>query len=165
MSTLVLPSKAPKAKQKVASEQAKIVPSPVNGVVPPVEHRFKPGQSGNPGGRPRWIREAYEATLSEEVEIELPDPTEAEPKRTKKLKVTRAKLIALNLADCAASMHRNNVAAAKELRDVVEPSELDPKLAAGLSLGISALTSIAQGFKNASSAAAQHEKIANAHEV
>ena len=27
--------------------------SPVNGQVPPPEHRWKPGQSGNPGGRPK----------------------------------------------------------------------------------------------------------------
>ena len=27
--------------------------SPLNGVVPPPETRFRPGQSGNPGGRPK----------------------------------------------------------------------------------------------------------------
>lgn len=27
--------------------------SPVNGIAPPADHRFKPGQSGNPGGRPK----------------------------------------------------------------------------------------------------------------
>jgi hypothetical protein len=27
--------------------------SPINGQVPPPEHRWKPGQSGNPGGRPK----------------------------------------------------------------------------------------------------------------
>ena len=34
-------------------EQAKNRPSPVNGQAPPVEHQWQPGQSGNPGGRPK----------------------------------------------------------------------------------------------------------------
>lgn len=34
---------------------------------PPVEHQFKPGQSGNPGGRPKKkaVTEAYERIISD----------------------------------------------------------------------------------------------------
>mgnify|MGYP003424094463 FL=1 len=34
-------------------KQPKSVPSPVNGNILPVEKQWKPGQSGNPGGRPK----------------------------------------------------------------------------------------------------------------
>lgn len=40
---------AKKNKKESPADQAK---SPVNGMIPPPEHRFKPGQSGNPKGRP-----------------------------------------------------------------------------------------------------------------
>jgi hypothetical protein len=35
--------------------------SPVSGVPPPPEYRWKPGQSGNPGGRPRLLVTVTEA--------------------------------------------------------------------------------------------------------
>jgi hypothetical protein len=41
-----------------------VVPSPINGVVPPLEHRFKPGQSGNPAGRP-----CAGATIKEHINV------------------------------------------------------------------------------------------------
>jgi hypothetical protein len=46
-------------------EQAENRGSPLNGVIPPTEHRFKPGQSGNPGGRPkgRSVTECLRAIL------------------------------------------------------------------------------------------------------
>ncbi len=31
---------------------------------PPAEHRFKPGQSGNPGGRPKLLGESYKQWLA-----------------------------------------------------------------------------------------------------
>lgn len=41
----------------MASVQAKDpAASPRNGLVPPPEHRFKPGQSGNPSGMPKLTR-------------------------------------------------------------------------------------------------------------
>lgn len=46
-----------------AREQADPEASPLNGVVPPKEHRWKPGQSGNPQGR--RLSSAIEAKLAE----------------------------------------------------------------------------------------------------
>lgn len=40
------------------SPSTALVPSPVGYGQPPVEHRFKKGQSGNPGGRPKKPRQA-----------------------------------------------------------------------------------------------------------
>ena len=43
-----------------------------SGGVPPLEHRFKPGQSGNPGGRPKkqpTLRETTQARLARLVWI------------------------------------------------------------------------------------------------
>lgn len=39
-------------------------PSPLNGVVPPIEGRFEPGKSGNPGGRPK-VKRTVSAALAE----------------------------------------------------------------------------------------------------
>ncbi len=38
---------------KQAFEQAVVRVSPISGVAPPIEGQWKPGQSGNPGGRPK----------------------------------------------------------------------------------------------------------------
>lgn len=50
--------------------------SPISGVVPPVEHRWKPGQSGNPEGRPaagatvkEWWNALQDATFPELVAL------------------------------------------------------------------------------------------------
>jgi hypothetical protein len=42
--------------------------SPISGTAPPREGQWKPGQSGNPGGRPKWkpLTEALQALLDEE---------------------------------------------------------------------------------------------------
>lgn len=50
-------------------KQADPAASPLNGVVPPKEHRFKPGQSGNPAGR-KPISEAVRKLMKDkEAEI------------------------------------------------------------------------------------------------
>jgi hypothetical protein len=36
----------------ISTESVNLTPSPYSGVTPPVANRFKPGQSGNPAGRP-----------------------------------------------------------------------------------------------------------------
>src|ERR1043165_8450300 len=42
---------APKVARSPEAQANKHAASPRNGVVPPPEHRWKPGQSGNPAGR------------------------------------------------------------------------------------------------------------------
>ncbi len=42
-----------KPRQSLIEEMTDPV-SPISGVAPPREGRWKPGQSGNPGGRPKW---------------------------------------------------------------------------------------------------------------
>ncbi len=43
--------------------------SPISGVAPPREGQWKPGQSGNPGGRPKWkpITEALQHLVDVDV--------------------------------------------------------------------------------------------------
>ncbi len=45
--------------------------SPISGTAPPREGRWKPGQSGNPGGRPRWkpLTEALQRLYDEQPEL------------------------------------------------------------------------------------------------
>ncbi len=38
------------------------------GILPPVEHRFKPGQSGNPSGRPKLLSQSYKDWLSAQAD-------------------------------------------------------------------------------------------------
>ncbi len=45
--------------------------SPISGVAPPEEHRFKPGQSGNPGGFPKgFIRLSQAYAIVSEYSLE-----------------------------------------------------------------------------------------------
>jgi uncharacterized protein DUF5681 len=60
-----------------ASEQGQEQASPNltpgnGGVVPPVEHRWPPGVSGNPGGRPKWkpVTDAYRRALEDPVSVD-----------------------------------------------------------------------------------------------
>ena len=45
-----------------------MTPSPRSGLTPPVEHRWKPGQSGNPKGRPSY-KQKFEAAFGKAVEL------------------------------------------------------------------------------------------------
>ena len=51
----------PKARPKPENRLKKVR----NPTPPPVEYQFKPGQSGNPGGRPKLLSGAYKAMLAE----------------------------------------------------------------------------------------------------
>jgi Family of unknown function (DUF5681) len=53
--------------QQTASEQA-VTPSPLTGFPPPVQYQFKPGRSGNPGGRPKILTEEAAKWLKEKDE-------------------------------------------------------------------------------------------------
>jgi uncharacterized protein DUF5681 len=88
------------------------VERPQNRCIKPFQ--FQPGQSGNPGDRPKLLSDAVQRRLHEKIT----DPDE--PTR----QITRADLIARNIAETAASAYRNNVAAFKELRAMSEPEEV-----------------------------------------
>ncbi len=112
----------PKAKMPV-SQTRKITPenrrktgAGRGGTVPPPEHRFKPGQSGNPGGRPKTklITQAYRELL------EQLDPKER-------------KTLAQRLARKAVQQAlKGNLAALKEITDRTEGKSVQPLSHSGL---------------------------------
>jgi hypothetical protein len=114
-------------------------------------NRFQPGESGNPGGRPRVIRDAYAKTLEEKIKVKREDGTEVE--------MTRAEQIALNMAECAASGHKNNVSAARELRLVVEPEEAGDTINGPMTISMAVLRDV---FRKAGQI---EEKMADAYEL
>jgi len=71
---------------------------------PPKEYQFKPGESGNPGGRPKLLSDAYRAQLAK------PMPGDAEGR-------TYAEVIAWGMALAAS---KDNVPAAREMRQATE---------------------------------------------
>jgi hypothetical protein len=77
---------------------------------PPVHSRFKPGQSGNPKGRPKSI------TLSEAYRRTLAEVDEADEKKR-----TRAEVLAERMYSKARS---GDVAALREIADRVEGPRL-----------------------------------------
>ncbi len=78
-------------------------------LLPPVEHQFKPGVSGNPGGRPRLLSDAYREYLA------TPDPDTGR---------TRAQDIAV--AQGVEAL-KGETGAAKELRQATEGDTLNLK--------------------------------------
>jgi hypothetical protein len=95
-----------------------LIPSPITGKVPPVQHRWKPGQSGNSKGRPALIKSAYERALMREV------------KDRNGNKRPYVDVMADNLVEIACTQYPNSlsasVSAAKELRSAVEPVPEEP---------------------------------------
>ena len=86
------------------------------GTVPPPEHRFKPGQSGNPGGRPKTklITQAYRELLEQ-----------LDPKKRK----TLAEILARKAIQQAL---KGNLAALKEITDRTEGKSVQPLSHSGL---------------------------------
>ena len=86
------------------------------GTVPPPEHRFKPGQSGNPGGRPKTklLTQAYRELLEQ-----------VDPKERK----TLAEILARKAVQQAL---KGNLAALKEITDRTEGKSVQPLSHSGL---------------------------------
>jgi len=94
--------------------------SPISGIVPPPEHRFQPGVSGNPSGRPKLLSGAYKAMLAE-----LDEATG----------LTNAELIAVAARAEAIS---GDVSAMREIRSATEGDGIPPAPAANVSADIDA---------------------------
>lgn len=92
----------------------KIPGAGVGGVPPPVEYQFKPGQSGNPAGKPKGCR-SISTILREYMEKELDAVDPFEKKKTRK-KVSE--LVAMMMIKKAISDQDLN--AAKEILDRLE---------------------------------------------
>lgn len=98
-------------------DQAEAPPaaSPLNGVVPPPEHRFPPGQSGNPAGRPtagasvrEWLNVLADKDLSEdEIRAIARDKKASWTKRTAAERMLRT-LEAGDIADFAGLLSGEN---------------------------------------------------------
>ena len=71
------------------------------GVIPPVETRWKPGQSGNPKGRPKGAATSFERVLEQELERQVDgDPTLGDDGRiSRRRRLVRALLAAVERGD------------------------------------------------------------------
>ena len=101
----------PKTKVK-ATQQARNYGkgvSPISGTAPPVEHQFRPGQSGNPGGRPKLLGESYRQMLARVDEHD-------------KQQRTNAEIIADKLREVI--VQKGDVGAAREIRSATEGDKL-----------------------------------------
>jgi hypothetical protein len=102
--------------------------SPVSGVAPPVETRWKPGQSGNPAGHPKgyYPISAAEADLlswplEEVVKPLLAEGLEAKIPAAYRRRLKTAHLVAIGRIRAAADAeNRSGVASAEHLADRTE---------------------------------------------
>jgi len=71
------------------------------GVVPPHESRWKPGESGNPNGRPKGAATSFERVLAQELERQVPgDPNFGDEGRIcRRRRLVRALLDAVERGD------------------------------------------------------------------
>lgn len=71
------------------------------GNVPPVDTRWKPGESGNPNGRPKGSATSFERVLEQELEREVPgDPALGDQGRIcRRRRLVRALLAAVERGD------------------------------------------------------------------
>lgn len=101
-----------------------------HGNIPPVEFQFKPGQTGNPGGRPKIITEACKKVLAEPAVVEEFFLNEKGKVCSRKRVGTRAEAIAARMAHEASKSYSMGTANAQlgafeSLRRVVEPTEAE----------------------------------------
>jgi hypothetical protein len=71
------------------------------GVVPPVETRWKPGESGNPNGRPNGAATSFERVLEQELERQVPGDSSLgdESRICRRRRLVRALLDAVERGD------------------------------------------------------------------
>jgi hypothetical protein len=103
---------------KGPEQQPNIRPSPINGVVPPAEHQWRPGQSGNPGGRPRG--KSLTSLLREQLARVISDDGE-----------TMAHAVAANLVQIALKGDKGCPNAGRAIRDIFQWIELGGPADAG----------------------------------
>ncbi|HWX15568.1 MAG TPA: DUF5681 domain-containing protein [Chthoniobacterales bacterium] len=106
-----------------ATELAKLKPGK-GGIVPPPEHRFKPGAEwrGNKGGRPRAVRDLYQRLAAEKVKMKV----QREDGRKEEIIVSKMEKVARTQFDIACKMEPHSVTAAREIARIVEPIDEQP---------------------------------------
>ena len=84
------------------------------GVVPPRETRFKPGQSGNPKGRPKGALTSFDCLLEQELERMV----DGDPSLSDGVRISRRRRLVRSLLD---SIERGDFRAAKPFLDRIWP--------------------------------------------
>jgi Family of unknown function (DUF5681) len=102
---------------KVATHGQNTVERPQNKHLKPP---WKPGQSGNPGGRPKIIGRTLEQRLLEVIECDIRDPKNK--KKWIKFKGRRLDMVIDALIRNACSSFPHQVSAFKTIREILEPT-------------------------------------------